>query len=106
MDRSEMLDYVLDLIEAPRYEQLEYEVALDPVLAEGLALLSRLLDRLLDDGQNIELPTELARKLRQVRPGTRPLPSRAEPSESVDRKPSTVTRRSIDKDKDRNIGAH
>ena len=60
----EMLDYVLGLLDGPQREQAERAIAADPPLAEALTHLAHSLGQLLDDGREVELPAELARRLR------------------------------------------
>jgi anti-sigma factor RsiW len=51
MDPSDLLDYALGQLDGPRRAEVERAIAADPALAERLALLTRRLARLLDDGQ-------------------------------------------------------
>ncbi|MGE5754448.1 MAG: sigma-70 family RNA polymerase sigma factor [Planctomycetaceae bacterium] len=64
MEPPEMLDYVLGLLDGPQREQAERAIAADPPLAEALTHLAHSLGQLLDDGREVELPAELARRLR------------------------------------------
>src|SRR5262245_7646258 len=59
MSPEEMLDYTLGVVDDPRREQLEREVAGDPALSERVERLRHGLDRLLDDGEVFETPPDL-----------------------------------------------
>jgi prepilin-type processing-associated H-X9-DG protein len=64
MSPHELLDYAIGGLDAddPRREQIEREIATDPVLAARAARLRRRLDDLLGDGEEIEPPPGLARR--------------------------------------------
>jgi len=62
MNAQEMLDYALGQLEGPALAQAERRAADDAVLAEQLDRLGRALDHLLDDGDEIEPPSGLARR--------------------------------------------
>jgi hypothetical protein len=60
MNAQEMLDYSLGHLDGAARGQVEREAAADPALADRLERLERALDRLLDDGEEIEPPAGLA----------------------------------------------
>jgi anti-sigma factor RsiW len=51
MTPSEMLDYVLGVLDEPRRTELERQIVADPALAETSRRFAARLVRLLDDGQ-------------------------------------------------------
>src|SRR4051794_15682147 len=62
MNPSDMLDYTLGQLDDPAREQAEVEIARDSQLAANLDRLGRSIHRLLDDGEEIEIPAGLARR--------------------------------------------
>jgi hypothetical protein len=60
MNAQDMLDLALGQIEGPRHAELEREIAADPGQSETFDRLVRGLDRLLDDGLELEAPPYLA----------------------------------------------
>jgi hypothetical protein len=62
MNPSEMLDYTLGQLDGPARDEAEAEIARDPQLAATLDRLGQSIHRLLDDGEEIEVPAGLARR--------------------------------------------
>ncbi len=62
MNATQMIDYALGKLEDPAREQVEIEASSDPQLAESLDRLTRAVQRLLDDGDTIEVPKNLAQR--------------------------------------------
>jgi anti-sigma factor RsiW len=88
MKPTDLLDYALGRLEAPRRERLERRMASDPALAERMARLVRNLGRLLDDGRG-DLPAEgrpPASPTDPAIPGSARAPG---PEDQANRSPST-----------------
>jgi len=60
MTAQDMLDYAFGLVEEPRREAFEMEMAADPALADRVTRLGASIARLVDDGEEIEPPADLA----------------------------------------------
>ncbi len=89
MKPTDLLDYALGRLAAPRREWLERRMAGDPALAERMARLVQNLGRLLDDGRG-DLPTqERAPSAPQTDPVTSDSARETQPEDQADRPPST-----------------
>src|SRR5262249_5916573 len=62
MNASEMIDYVFGQLDGPAREQVEREASRDSRAAETLERLGRAVHRLVDDGETLEAPPDLARR--------------------------------------------
>ncbi|WP_422929753.1 hypothetical protein [Singulisphaera sp. PoT] len=62
MNATNMIDYALGKLDDPDREQLEGEASSDPQLAESLERLTRAVQSLIDDGDPLEPPPDLARR--------------------------------------------
>ncbi len=60
MNAQDMLDYTFGQLDAPRRDLFEQAMADDPELAEKVARLGRSVSSLVDDGEEIEPPSDLA----------------------------------------------
>jgi prepilin-type processing-associated H-X9-DG protein len=59
---SDLLDYALGQLEGPARDEVERQAAADPALAADLDKLTRSVQLLLDDGEALEAPPDLARR--------------------------------------------